>query len=191
MKPAPLMSRQTFLGYADDVLPPRLAQWAEELGRASEAKEVCPWLLASVLDRESLGGEALTPKGPAGTGDFGHGRGLMQIDDRAHAAFLQEVLDDGTPAWAHPAHNILYGAGVLREALNYFSKPFLALPESVAYAAGIAAYNCGPSNVRRALLEVPAFSAEVRYLAAVDSRTTGRNYSADVLRRRAAFLAQL
>jgi hypothetical protein len=69
-------------------LPLRLAQWAVEIHFAAALYRLDPLVLAAIVERESRGGEALSPPGPAGVGDGGHGRGLMQIDDRWHGLFV-------------------------------------------------------------------------------------------------------
>jgi soluble lytic murein transglycosylase-like protein len=144
------------------------------------AAEICygvdPLLLAAVIDRESLGGDALKPKGPAGTGDGGHGRGLGQIDDRSHASFLAAKFDSGAPLWQDPTFNVLYAAKLLRKNLDRFGEE----------GPAVAAYNCGPGNVRAALARLPAGASADDRLAAVDQRTAHRNYASDVLRRRDA-----
>lgn len=90
-------------------------------------------------------------------GDGGHGRGPWQIDDRSHARWLS----------THDAMNIDqstdYAASILRSSID---------AKGGDLRAGIAAYNCGPGNVNP-----PAY----------DARTTGGNYSADVLRRAEEF----
>ncbi len=148
-------------------LPPRLARWAPELYAASIAYDsIDPVLLAAIMDRESRGGEALTPPGPSGTGDCGHGRGLMQIDDRYHSAFVSTGL------WAEPPFSILYAARLLE--LNQ-----RALGGSIELA--VAAYNCGAARVRTATAGIVETAAR---LAAADRCTTGGNYASDVLKRR-------
>lgn len=143
-------------------LPPRLAPYGILFAVAGAKYGIDPFLLAAICDRESNGGLALTPPGPSGTGDGGHGRGLMQVDDRAHATWVH------THQWQDPATNIDMGARILAGCIAEFPR---------ALSSAVAAYNCGAGNVRRALLEG----------LSVDHLTTGRNYSADVLRRRAEF----
>ena len=159
-------------------LPERLSRWAHELVSAELIFGIDPLLIAAIMDRESLGGDALAPKGPKGKGDGGHGHGLMQIDDRSHAAFLSAKSATGAPLWQEPWANILYGAQLLKQNLNRFASEALA----------VAAYNCGPGNVRAALKTVPAGALESEIIAAVDRRTAGGNYSKDVLARRKKFL---
>lgn len=87
--------------------------------------------------------------GPSIIGADGHGRGLMQVDDRYHAL----------AGWDDPATNILSGARILDAGLRAFA-PNLA--------AGCACYNCGPENVRRSLAEDASDP---------DRHTTGHDYS--------------
>jgi len=121
--------------------------------------------------RESRWGEALTPSGPAGTGDYGHGRGLMQIDDRWHKAFTE------SEKWKDPAENIAYGCDVLRDNVRMFRTGY---PTDTGLRMAIAAYNCGPGNVRRA----------IRLGRDIDYFTAHRDYSADVLSRAGWFELQ-
>jgi soluble lytic murein transglycosylase-like protein len=136
-----------------------------------------PLLVLAVLDRESLGGEALTPSGPRGTGDKGHGRGLMQIDDRAHP-FTSAEDDTGKPLWAEPSFNIHYGCMLLARLMLHFKG---------AEAPALAAYNAGQVRVSRALAALPPGATPEQVLAACDAVTTGGDYASYVLKRRAAF----
>jgi len=97
------------------------------------------------------------------TGDHGHGRGIMQIDDRYHDEWLR--LHSGG---MHPATNIRKGASLLAGFLFHFHGDL---------QKAIAAYNAGIHGVEHAVLagEHP------------DSVTTGGNYSTDVLERAAIF----
>jgi hypothetical protein len=95
-------------------LPYRVGRWAPQIARATlqtHPPQVTPkqwaYMLGAIIDRESKGGDALSPPSSGGVGDGGHGRGLMQIDDRYHQ-FAR------TGAWADAAANILYGAALLR-----------------------------------------------------------------------------
>jgi hypothetical protein len=104
-------------------------------------------LLLAIGSRESRWGLALTPRTPAGTGDFirrkgelapdgrGWGRGLMQIDYAAHEFARGRE-------WEDPRKNILYGAKVLRDSINFIARRFPNLNEEELIRAGIAGYNC-------------------------------------------------
>lgn len=141
-------------------------------------------IICGIGSRESHWGLALTPPGPAGTGDFiprrsrrpwrtsdlppdggGFGRGLMQIDFDAHP-FAR------TGHWQDPEANILYGCGVLRENRVLLRRK-TSLGGHTLLRAAIAAYNCGTGNVLKAL----ARNRDV------DHYTHGRDYAKDVLDR--------
>ena len=119
-------------------------------------------LIAAHCWRESRGGFMLTPKGPEGTGDNGHGRGLMQIDDRYHKEFIALVDPNGFPLWQKPEHNIAYGANLIANNLCDW-------PESLP--AAVARYNASAARVSMALKRGDH----------PDSVTTGGDYVAEVL----------
>ena len=141
---------------------------------ASRKGDWLPEIIAAIMSRESRCGLALVPKkpggNPAGTGDGGHGRGLMQIDDRAHPDFIS------TGKWKDPKENILYAMVVLNESYNYLKKK-TDLTGNDLRAAAIAGYNCGAGNVLKSLKEGNSW----------DARTAGGDYSADVMNRSAEF----
>jgi soluble lytic murein transglycosylase-like protein len=159
------------------MVPERIARWMPMIRPIADNYRVDPLLLAAVVDRESLGGEALTPKGPAGTGDKGHGRGLGQIDDRAHP-FTSCTDDTGKYLWKDPWLNLSYSARLLRRLLDTFSGDV---------APALAAYNAGAKRVRNAMNALPADAPLADRIRAVDSVTTGKDYAQDVLRRRDSF----
>lgn len=159
-------------------LPSRLLRWLPTVEPIAALYRLDPLLVLSVMDRESLGGDALTPKGPSGTGDHGHGRGLMQVDDRAHKGFVAAVDDLGRPLWQDPAVNVLYGCRLLRRLIDSLD----------GYEAGaLAAYNAGLGRVRSVLARVPVDATDEHRLVMVDSVTTGQDYARDVLSRRERF----
>jgi soluble lytic murein transglycosylase-like protein len=144
--------------------PRRLEQWRAELEAAAAQTGLAIELIAAIMDRESLGGAALTPQGPTGTGDFGHGRGLLQVDDRAFPDFAAEPSQ-----WQNPRTNIAFGARILARNVQAFHGDI---------PCGIAAYNAGIRRVHRLILMVPDPSIEQ-----LDQLTTGRDYVSDVLSR--------
>lgn len=157
-------------------MPLRLAQWAPQL----EAVALCypsvdPFLLAAIIDRESLGGLALAPPGPGGLGDGGHGHGLGQIDDRSHGSFLAAKFEDGDSLWAEPAWNLLYAGRLLSKLLHATAGD---VPVSVA------AYNCGLHRAQSALAPLPQVGTRAQRIAALDKVTTGGNYVSEVLKGR-------
>lgn len=113
-------------------------------------------VLVAVADRETHLGALVENAG--WRGDGGHGRGVMQIDDRAHPMFVNAHADDDHAA------NIQYGAAYLATLARTFG----------GYTkAALAAYNAGPGAVQRA----------VSAGRDPDSVTTGGDYGADVLAR--------
>jgi soluble lytic murein transglycosylase-like protein len=157
------------------LLPSRLAQWWAYFQASGRRYGVDPYLLAAICDRESLGGEALKPKGPKGTGDGGHGLGLMQIDRRYHPDFAGRSAPTGLSLWCIPEWNIAYAASLLAEDLHAFGGDELR---------AVAAYNAGRAHVTRACAHLTRPFIPEALLAAVDSITTGGDYVSDVLSRR-------
>jgi soluble lytic murein transglycosylase-like protein len=145
--------------------PYRAWRWRHEVETVSNQTGVDVNLIAAIMDRESLCGDALRPPTPRGVGDNGHGRGLMQIDDRYHLDFCEDVEQ-----WGNPYQNILYGTALLRTYIRQLDSE----------ERGVCAYNAGPNRVRKSGFIV---------VADLDTLTTGGNYVSDVLNRRATFTA--
>lgn len=135
--------------------------------RVSQQYDIPASVIAGIGSRESHWGLALTPPGPHGTGDGGHGRGLMQVDDRWHVAFIQ------SGKWADATENIIYGCAVLKNSMNLFTKKLGWKMSKQLLQAGIAGYNCGPSRA------LSAYQSGYD----IDYYTTGRDYSRNVLER--------
>jgi soluble lytic murein transglycosylase-like protein len=132
--------------------------------RVSNETSVDKNLILAIMDRESLCGDALTPKGsPQGVGDGGHGRGLMQIDDRYHRSFCEDIT-----LWGDAYQNILYGTTLLRTYVRKLGDD----------SRGIAAYNAGPKRV---------LASKFTTIGQLDTLTTGGDYVSDVLQRRLMF----
>lgn len=102
-------------------------------------------------------------------GDGGHGHGIMQIDDRSFPNFTS------SDRWKIPRLNILKGAEVLDLKRRFLSRR--GVTGTLLARASVAAYNGGEARVKRA----------IDLGRDVDSVTTQRNYSADVLGRSAIF----
>lgn len=160
-------------------LPPHMARWSPQFAAAELCFGVDPWVLAAICEQESLGGDALYPKGPGGTGDQGHGRGLMQIDDRWHRGFIAATLWDRSPAWKHPTFSIMYGAGLMRANLDELGGD---------YWSAIAAYNCGAAKVRSVLNALGFNPIAPQKLQALNGATHAGKYLSSVLRRRDEYL---
>src|SRR5436309_11525230 len=95
--------------------------------------------------------------------DGGHGRGLMQIDDRSFGDWLaahQDGLD--------PASNIDKGCSILRANIDHFGGNV---------RSGVSAYNAGQGGAQRGITN---FGDSDRF-------TTGGNYSTKVFARAAEF----
>jgi Bacterial SH3 domain/Transglycosylase SLT domain len=123
-----------------------------------------PSVLAAIGSRESGWGIFLDSNG---TGDGGHGRGIMQIDDRYHQNFINNNN------WRDPGVNIKYATdNVLAEYYSYLDSK-TNLQGFDLLRGAIAAYNAGPGNV------VDAVNAGLD----VDAYTTGGDYSWDVIQR--------
>ncbi|MDR8390006.1 transglycosylase SLT domain-containing protein [Aliifodinibius sp. S!AR15-10] len=112
-------------------------------------------LLLAVASRESRMGLALSADG---TGDRGHGIGVMQIDKRYHPGFTR-----AHDPFDHQA-NIDYGGRYLGVLLRDFGGDILQ---------AVAAYNAGPANVRKA----------VHTGLPPDVVTTGGDYASDIQKR--------
>ena len=140
--------------------------WRDIIEAAAGAHGIRPCVIAGIGSRESGWGLLLEPPGPAGTGDGGHGRGLMQIDDRSFPEFC------AGEEWKDPEPNVGFGCEVLAEKRAYIRKR-LILGADDELRATVAAYNCGQGNV----LKVLARGEDV------DARTTHKDYSRDVLDR--------
>jgi soluble lytic murein transglycosylase-like protein len=165
------------------LLPERLRRWLPLARIAEQLFGIEPLLVLAVMDRESLGGEALQPRGPTGSGDKGHGRGLMQIDDRAHPTLAAAMLPSGKPLLGQAVFNILIAAEYLHDLVLAFDG-FGCDPVPCA----VAAYNCGPAKVRKALRDVKKPLVGADLLARLDPLTAGGNYVSDVLERRRKFV---
>lgn len=157
-------------GRDDEAFVARLPGYARPYGlivwKAAQEFHLDPWLLARVIDLESRFGLELTPQGPGGTGDRGHGRGLAQIDDRTWRAWLQQY------DWTDPETNIRKGASILADDLRIFDGDV---------RAALSAYNAGPSKVLEALARRQDPGTVTSYAIASDG--VRRSYPDNVLRR--------
>ena len=120
------------------ILPSYGRQYADLILKVAAEQNISPFIIAAILDRESRFGDALTPKGPSGTGDGGHGRGLMQIDDRFHQTFI------ATGGANDPYKAMTYGIKtVLKGKMAYLASnpktPTVTLTEADATRRGVKA----------------------------------------------------
>lgn len=160
----------------------RMKQWAPQLAAAEMCFRIDPFALAAIIDRESEGGEALTPAGPEGRS--AQGFGLAQLHQDEHVSFLLAQFPDGKPLWADPSIHILYVARTFRRLVDSF-----ATSDGPDLPAAIAAFDIGIRKVRGILSRRALIDASIdARIAALDEATSGENYVSDVLDRRADFI---
>jgi hypothetical protein len=154
-------------------------QWPDEVDQAMSADLGHPdwmaWVLAAIDSRESNFGLALDADG---LGDGGHGHGEIQIDDRSHGTFC------ASGQWRDLAASLDYvRKNVIIPSYNYLADRFDLFGQDYVrlFWGTIAAYNCGPGNVDRALAVGQG----------PDSRTTGADYSSNVRSRALALIQAL
>lgn len=132
-------------------LPTNVGKWASQILRAAQKYNVDPWVLAGIMYRETLGGDAFTdprsPKGAAGHGDFiprPQGRKYRQPDGTFYTVGPTGLPEDGLgwgrglmsvdygvhynwfksgANWRDPQVSIDKGAELLKEKLAYFQLP--------------------------------------------------------------------
>jgi hypothetical protein len=140
----------------------KVRPYAADVEQACSEVGADPFLLAAIGLRESGLGWApgYKPQGThLGYGDGGHGFGLFQIDDRSHALWLATHKD------AHPLEQARYALLVLGGGRNWL-KAHHKLEGEPLTLASLAAYNCGPGNVSRALqrgLDADSYTANHNY----------------------------
>ncbi|MGM0587072.1 MAG: transglycosylase SLT domain-containing protein [Bacteroidota bacterium] len=130
--------------------------WLEYFRKAATNYHIPLSILLAIASRETGMGTDQFYQDNGFTGKDGHGKGIMQIDDRWHGFASTTAPND------HQA-NIAYGARYLKRMYDEFGE----------WKPAIAAYNAGPGNVRY----VMGIGQDP------DSVTTNGNYAADVLRR--------
>ena len=157
-------------------------QYRSIIEEAAKKCQLPPSLICGIGSRESHWGLALRPAHPGGTGDHsrrrprgsrsgatppdggGYGRGLMQIDYDWH-----EFARTGN--WQDPRSNLMYACEVINRARIFFRRK--NVPEAEMTRAIIAAYNAGAT----------ATYSCIQSRQNIDCKTTGRDYSEDVLNR--------
>lgn len=99
------------------VIPPVAQPYADIILAVAEEQGISAFLIVQIGYRETQWGTSsyLSQLGPAGTGDGGHGRGLMQIDDRSNAAWL--AAND----WTDPYTNITKGVKILKGKMSFLN----------------------------------------------------------------------
>jgi hypothetical protein len=112
-------------------------------------------------------------------GDRGHGRGVFQIDDRSHAAWLRRHGADGPGGIPPVAAAAEYAAALLRDNLAFGRSK--GLSGDALFKFALSAYNAGAGGAWRGLQE----------RGDSDARTAHGNYARDVLERLRAVQAWL
>jgi soluble lytic murein transglycosylase-like protein len=102
-------------------------------------------------------------------GDGGHGRGIMQIDDRAFPEFANSGQSKD------PRHNIHKGAEVLNGKRRFLSHN--GVSGDLLLRGSVAAYNAGEGRVLK----------RIKHGQNIDSVTAHGDYAADVLARSQIF----
>ncbi len=146
--------------------------YSDVILQVAAEQSVDPFVIVALGEQETRWGTGpgYTPRGsPTGTGDGGHGRGLMQIDDRTWSEWL------ATHDWGDPYTNITKGVEILKGDLAYFAGKGLVGGDQLM--AALAAYNHGPGKVW----------SNIEQNLPLDAGTTNPTYSTDV----AAILARL
>jgi len=188
-EPSSTISQQdkfdTSLSSRNNTMRKQLAE-AEKLRKvimdAAAKTNLAPAIICGIGSRESHWGLALKPRGYGGRGDFakrrprgnrsglepndggGYGRGLMQIDYDWH-----EFARTGN--WQDARANIMYACTVLNNSRLFFERR--QVPKDKMLRAILASYNAGATATYRCISGGKD----------IDCRTTGRDYSKDVLNR--------
>ena len=147
----------------------RLIQWPPEVTAAMSdlGPDWFAYVLMGIASRESRMGLALDKNG---LGDKGHGHGIMQVDDRSHASFC------ASGNWRDLGASLEYVCNyVIYPFYNYLANHFDLLNNDYGnlFWASIAAYNCGPGGVYKA----------IRKGLHWDTYTTNYDYSTDIMYR--------
>lgn len=150
-------------------LPSNAKPYAQVILRVAREEGISPQLIFAIGEQESRWGQALSPAGPGGTGDGGHGHGIMQIDDRSFGDWLL------TNNWTDPYTNVKKGVKILKSKRSYLAS---RVPAALLEEATIAAYNTGEGRVAKSV------AAGLH----PDATTAGGAYSANVYRRIAALV---
>lgn len=133
----------------------RMQMYKPIIKAVAREKGIDAAVIAAIISRESRAGAGLNN----GWGDFGNAFGLMQVDRRYH-------VPQGT--WDSKEH-VAQATQILVDFTGTMRQNFKDWTREQCMKGGIAAYNCGPFNVKS--------------YANVDSNTTGRDYSNDVVAR--------
>ena len=186
-------------------IPPEARPYAAIYLQAAKERSLDPHLLVAIAMRESRSGQALSPPGPAGKGDYGHGHGIMQIDDRSFGPWLR------ANPWQDSLTNIRKGADIFKVKVKFLQSreqvPGLAegglvtVSSAVAQKLGVTMGKfsdprplTGDLLIRAALAAYNAGEGSVLQAVAAgknpDLLTANANYASDVLARTSTIQAR-
>ena len=143
----------------------RTRGWTPILKQAERRHKLPAGLLIAIASRETDMNDIV--------GDNGHGRGLFQIDDRAHGDWLSQHGAKGAGTKPPVADAAAFAAALLESNRSFGQKNGIAPKDLLKFACS--AYNAGAGG---ALSGVQSGDS--------DARTTGGDYGRDVLERLAA-----
>jgi peptidoglycan hydrolase-like protein with peptidoglycan-binding domain len=136
--------------------------WGAILGQAEQRHKLPAGILLAIASRETNMEDIV--------GDGGHGRGLFQIDDRAHGDWLAQH-GAGGPGTIPPLAEAAELAATLLDQNRAFAKSNGVAADHVLVFA-VSAYNAGPGGALAGHRSGDS-----------DRRTTGGDYGHDVLER--------
>ncbi|XP_076027259.1 lysozyme g-like [Genypterus blacodes] len=144
----------------------RMKKYKSMILRVGRSKDIDPALIAAIISRESRAGNALTSDG---WGDYDRNRraynafGLMQVDVNPRGGNHTPVGE-----WDSEEH-LRQATDILIYFIKRIQKKSSFVDKQQELKGGIAAYNMGDGNVHS--------------YDTVDDKTTGRDYSNDVVAR--------
>uniref|UniRef100_A0A673WAG3 Lysozyme g n=1 Tax=Salmo trutta TaxID=8032 RepID=A0A673WAG3_SALTR len=134
---------------------PYVDKYKGRITSAGQKYGVDPAVLGGIISRESRGGTGLVN----GSGDNGNAHGLMQVDKRYHSP---------KGAWDSQAH-IDQGAQILAGSYSDVERKYPHWTKEKKLKGALAAYNMGAGSISS--------------YEQVDAKTTGEDYSNDVVAR--------
>ncbi|XP_052429890.1 lysozyme g-like [Carassius gibelio] len=135
----------------------RMKNYKSMITKVARAKQMDPAVIAAIISRETRAGNVLNN----GWSDHGYEFGLMQIDRRFHTL-------DPRVAWDSEEH-ITQATEILISFIKEIKAKFPMWSQEQCFKGGISAYNAGVSTVSS--------------YENIDARTTGKDYSNDVVAR--------
>jgi peptidoglycan hydrolase-like protein with peptidoglycan-binding domain len=147
---------------AEQVSRARARGWTTVMRKAEKRYKLPAALLLALASRETDMNDIV--------GDKGHGRGLFQIDDRFHADWLAGHGAPGPATTPRVEDAADFAASMLASNLAFAKQSGVAAPDRLRFAC--AAYNAGPGGALAGHQQGDC-----------DGKTTGRDYSRDVLER--------